>query len=156
MPRCPHDRILAQKRGVCTHPTLFQDPEIDGELEGQREVRGREHHWAAGTRSKLSPGDQEPPSEQLTERGQGSGSDTWFWGEAQREASPGVPPTLGKGPCAWLRREPWERVVSWEPGKAYPIPLVLIESNKANFSWLIPFPQCLVVPSRTGEQEEIT
>lgn len=51
---------------MCTHPTLFQDPEIDGELEGQREVRGREHHWAAGTRSKLSPGDQEPPCDQLT------------------------------------------------------------------------------------------
>ena len=59
-------------------------------------------------------------------------------------------------PCAWLRREPWETVMSWEPGKAHPIPLASIESNQANFSWLIPFPQCLVIPSRTGEQEEIT
>lgn len=118
--------------------------------------RGREHHWAAGTRSKLSPGDQKPPSERLTQRGEGSGSDAWFRGEAQRDGCPGVLPTLGKGPCAWLKDEPWETVMSWEPGKAHPIPLASIESNRANFSWLILFPRCLVVPSRTGEQEEIT
>ena len=62
-------------------------------------MRGREHHWAAGTRSKLSPGDQEPPSERLTHRGEGSGSDPWFWGEAQRDGRPGVLPILGKALC---------------------------------------------------------
>lgn len=100
--------------------------------------------------------------DQFTERGEGVGSEGWFWGGAQKDGRPGDPPTMGKGCCAWLRlfSENWKRpsnfldIDSEQPGKLFPFPQCLDVDKgvawRAERNHLIPGrqpPRCLYQPT---------